>query len=1597
MKLHLPKLLLTAVLATMVQTPVWAENLLETNEHWTMGSGRGSYPTYNAESQSITTAGNWGQSFATYGRDALLEVDSNNVMRFTITLSSAGSNSVTGLALVGSTQALVVGSPEYNNGAKIGYVLTENVGADVFCCGTGNWDNGVTSAQISPNDFVHFSAEGGADMTYTVNAAYTISGTITRTAQGYTLDMSCDETQVVSNLNLGENMDVSRIVLFSDGAALTLSQIELSGFSEYSGKSITWNGTTTNNTWNTQSTNTIWKTTGEQPSATAFHMTDDVIFGELGDDMSGTVNVTCDIVTTSITIHDNYTFTASGAAALTSTGGITVAEGKTLTKRGAESLTIYGDITGQVNVAEGALRVNDSTGVSYSIGANADLYMDDMSRIDGTLVTGQGGLHLNMGTDAGAGGDGCIILAEGSDVSKVYVSGVAAYNRNNNNAVETNLRGADLHLTNSSVLLVRNGLSGSLDAANIGDIHFDGAGELRVYGGISNAVINDDVYARNGQLNKTDGGTITLAGVVTASNIVNKEGTLKLTNANNRVDRVYAEAGTTAISNGTYTKAYASGGTLNIADATVKNVRLEGSGTVTITGNSVIGVAGEIYEGRSSGLYAHTGTLNIGDGSTKTLVTATRLETGDGNPGNNNHRGGVTNVKKNATLVITAAQDHLGDTGQYKNHGFMVGGWGYDTVLNVEGTILAQNVQMATGDKTGVVNLESGSMLATKGIRSNVANANSIELNLKQNATLVLGSEGINNLKSLNGYFGAGVVGISANATISENLTLGDSTTGTTFNTQMYEWGTDSVTGEVTCTQGTNGGELTISGVIGDYSETAGKLVKVGAGTLVLTAANTYTGGTVITGGVLKAANVSALSTGGVTLDGGTLETIAGASIYDLNYISGELVHDGLTVNGVTLSGYTLLDNSANAGGALTLNGTLTLENPEYLPPSGSGTYSGGTSSENGFYTGDYLVISGGTIQLGTDFKVAGTGVTGDYAIVDDGLVVSVADNSMFVVNTKETLSAGVIGTEGFSHYHINAHGILDTGNPDKLPVSVRDLLQGKLAGSGTLLISKSGLNTSASGTEGGGVGSDFNITTTFGGKVELAKDVTFSLGRHTAGNAIDSAEINTSSLTGFVLNGGSTLQYNGNGNTSIANLHVKDDASTEARESATLRFVDGNKATAVQLTGTTQLDGNLNLTSQYDGAIRFHHLTGAGSLIASKDSETFNLSIDSLADFTGSLSFTSKGGDPYNVTVNTGSAGADFTAITLERVNNGALNFTFNVEGKTAFDELIIKTNSAVLNFNGEGELVVGTIDPKSTVGNQYNIASGLTLNLTGNMWLKNSYINLAEDATFKTGKLTVIGTGNESSITRGAAGGVFSITDADHTIANSAVKITSDNATELKLKLTNSSLTNAGAGALTVTNAGNTLTEVHATGGNISLQNVGAALSLDVLEMATGKAVNVGFAENVADQGVTVSSTASLLSDSSLNTSLTLLKGATLDMDGTVSIDGALNITGALTMGDKLSAMLAEMSSWETPELVLFTGVSSFNGAAVATEAELASNYFTGASGNMYVEYRVDDTNNVGSIVIINRMDAVPEPASATLSLAALMMLCARRRRRK
>ena len=63
----------------------------------------------------------------------------------------------------------------------------------------------------------------------------------------------------------------------------------------------------------------------------------------------------------------------------------------------------------------------------------------------------------------------------------------------------------------------------------------------------------------------------------------------------------------------------------------------------------------------------------------------------------------------------------------------------------------------------------------------------------------------------------------------------------------------------------TNCSVLTLGGVISN-GPTANALIKAGGGTLVLTGANTYTGGTTVSAGTLSARSASALGSGNVSV-----------------------------------------------------------------------------------------------------------------------------------------------------------------------------------------------------------------------------------------------------------------------------------------------------------------------------------------------------------------------------------------------------------------------------------------------------------------------------------------------------------------------------------------------------------------------------------------------------------------------------------------------------------------------------------------------------------------------------------------------------------
>jgi autotransporter-associated beta strand protein len=170
-----------------------------------------------------------------------------------------------------------------------------------------------------------------------------------------------------------------------------------------------------------------------------------------------------------------------------------------------------------------------------------------------------------------------------------------------------------------------------------------------------------------------------------------------------------------------------------------------------------------------------------------------------------------------------------------------------------------------------------------------------------------------------------------------------------------------------------NVGNYQISAVIADAAGQIGTLIKAGAGTLILSGANTHTGGTVINEGTLRISQASGLGAtpaavmpNHVTLNGGTLE-FNSTSLTSLNANRGFSIggaggtvlvsnSGGFTINGI------VADVSGQSG-LLTKTGTGVLT----LAPGSPNTYSGGTLVAAGTLRyGRTGSLGTGAVQLGS-------------------------------------------------------------------------------------------------------------------------------------------------------------------------------------------------------------------------------------------------------------------------------------------------------------------------------------------------------------------------------------------------------------------------------------------------------------------------------------------------------------------------------------------------------------------------------------------------------------------------------------------------------
>ena len=184
-------------------------------------------------------------------------------------------------------------------------------------------------------------------------------------------------------------------------------------------------------------------------------------------------------------------------------------------------------------------------------------------------------------------------------------------------------------------------------------------------------------------------------------------------------------------------------------------------------------------------------------------------------------------------------------------------------------------------------------------------------------------------------------------------------------------------------------------------------LIKDGQGTLLLNAATTYSGGTVLNGGTLSIGSSDAFGKSSLTISNGALKaSSAGYSV----------------TNPILLAGLATVSNTV----LLTLNGEIrgpgALLRPAGLANTlvlgGNSTFSGGTTngstiqlnSANALGTGPIVLLDGGTLKPGPSVFGTGNtgGVTNTIILLGAGVVTS-------VVNTNIVMSGPIIGPGSLS------------------------------------------------------------------------------------------------------------------------------------------------------------------------------------------------------------------------------------------------------------------------------------------------------------------------------------------------------------------------------------------------------------------------------------------------------------------------------------------------------------------------------------------------------------------------------------------------------
>ncbi|EJN2873720.1 autotransporter-associated beta strand repeat-containing protein [Salmonella enterica subsp. enterica serovar Techimani] len=873
------------------------------------------------------------------------------------------------------------------------------------------------------------------------------------------------------------------------------------------------------------------------------------------------------------------------------------------------ALTWYADRDDAVTDAHGTFNLTNADG-SFAVNTvleNVDATLDPASATgwDGTslIKQGAGTLILNAENTYTGGttiSGGTLVATNVDALGSGAVTDDATLELNTGGTFDNAISGSGQVVKSGDDVLTLSGANsysggtlisdGTLVASNVealgsGDVTDDAVLELNTGGDFDNAISGSGQVVKSGDetltlsgSNTYTGGTLISDGTLVASNVealgtgdVTDDAVLEL-NTGGDFDNAISGSGQvvksgdetlTLSGSNTYT-----GGTLISGGTLVaSNVEALGSGDVTDdavlelnTGgdfdNAISGSGQVVKSGDGaltlSGANSYSGGTLISDG---TLIAGRVDVLGSGDVTNDatlelntggdfiNNIGGTGRVEKSGddTLTLSGANSYTGGT------------------LISSGTLVATNVDaLGSGDVTDNATLE----LNTGGTFDNA---------ISGSGQVVKSGDETLTLSGANSYTGGTLI-----------------SSGTLVASNVEALGTGDVTNDAVL-------ELNTGGDFDNAISGSGQVVKSGDETLTLSGANSYTGGTTISGGTLVATNVEALGTGDVT-NNATLELNTGGTFDNAISGSGQVVKSGDDV--LTLSGA-----NSYSGGTLISDGTLVASNVEAL---GTGDVTddatlelntGGTFDNAIGGSGNVVKSGADTLTLsGSNSYTGGTTISGGTLVASNVEALGTGD-----VTNNATLE---LNTGGDFINNIGGTGRVEKSGDDTLTLSGSNTYTGgTLISDGTLVAS----NVEALGT--GDVtddatlelntGGDFDNAISGSGQVVKSGDETLTLSganSYTGGTTISGGTLvasNVEALGSGDIDNYASLQLNASGQFVTANLTTHDNAITaigagsalrantltqEANSTLAVHLIDSNSG-AIVTADRANLGGTLDIT----------------------------------------------------------------------------------------------------------------------------------------------------------------------------------------------------------------------------------------------------------------------------------------------------------------------------------------------------------------------------------------------------------------------------------